>query len=326
MAQTLSLPNYLSSNLVQQTRLDGTVTPAGSAALTVENNNGFTDGDYFVVGNLGGEVTELLIVGSVTAATTITPTASTALDHSGDDYVTKLFGSQLKVYRAPNVNGLAPDDDTFSPLGSPVDLDVDQAFTGYTDPDGGSDWWYKFTYFNSTTSAETNLSDSTAVRGGGVGDYTSVEAIREEAGLQNAPYVTDKLIDKKRQAAQREIDSTLVDSYTVPFTTPINAFIADICTRLAAGFLLLEQFGQVQRQDGTAAQAKVDQARADLKSIALGDVKLTDTTGISTALPDSSGAANSWPNQQTVVSPRSEGGSPRSFRMGSLEGYHSRDF
>lgn len=324
-SQTLSAPNYLDNNLVQQTRL-AAVIATGSPALTVLNNTGFTAGDYFVVGTLGGEVTELLTVGITTGETTITPTASTTLDHNSYDYVTKLFGNQLKAYRAPNVNGLAPDDDTFTPLGNAFDLDVDSAATLYTDPDGGSDWWYKFTYFNSTTSAETNLADSQAVRGGGIGNYCSVGDIRTEAGFQSAPYITDKMIDDKRQAAQREIDSTLVDSYTVPFVQPVNAFIADICKRLAAGLLLLKQYGQLQRQNTMDGSTKVAAARADLQKIALGQIKLTDTTGTSTALPDSSGDTASWPDQTTVIAPRSEGGAPRQFRMGSLDGYRSRDF
>lgn len=325
MSQTLSAPNYLANNQVQQTRL-AELIPQASSALTVQNNNGFTAGDYFVVGTLGSEVTELLVVGSVTGETAITPSASTTLDHNSYDYVTKLFGNQLKVYRAPDVNGLAPVFDLSMLLGSPFDLDVDQAYTAYTDPDGGSGFWYKFTYFNSATNAETNLADSQAVRGGGVGDYCSVPAVREEAGFNNAPYVTDQMIDRKRQAAQREIDSALVGSYTVPFVQPINAFIADICTRLAAGLLLLEQYGQLQRQVTTDGATKVAAARADLQKIALGEIKLTDSTGTSTALPDSSGAAASWPDQTTAEAPRSEGGARRYFRMSALEGYHGRDF
>lgn len=325
MSQTLSLSNYRADNIVQRTKLGGTVTPVGSAALTVENNTNFNAADYFVVGALGGEVTELLTVGSTTAETTITPTTSTVLAHSGYDDVTKLFGSQIRVYRAPDVNGLPPADSTLALL-TTVNLDIDSAATAYTDSAGGSGYWYKFTYYNPTTGLETNLSDSQAVRGGGVGDYCSVEDIRDEAGFTYAPYITDKMIDDKRQAAQREIDSTLVDSYSVPFTPPINVWIADICQRLAAGLLLLQQFSQVQSQESKDAQAKVDQARADLKRVALGDVKLTDDNGNSTALTDSSGAANSQPDQNTASDPVSEGGSPRYFRMGTLEGYHARRF
>lgn len=323
--QTLNLANYLSNNQLQQTRLDA-ITAASTAALTVLNNNGFTAADFFVLGTLGSEVTELLTVQSVTGETTITPTASTTLDHNRYDYVTKLFGDQIKVYRAANVNGLPPADSDFGDAIATIDLDVDRAYTEYTDPDGGPDWWYKFTYFNSTTNSETNLADSQAVRGGSVGDYCSIESIRQEAGFMSATYITGQMIDDKRQAAQREIDSTLVGSYTVPFTQPVNPFIADICKRLAAGLLLLEQYGQLQRQNTMDGTTKVAAARADLQKIALGNIKLTDSTGTSTALPDSSGAAASWPNETTATAPRYEGGARRAFRMGDLEGYHERRF
>lgn len=323
--QTLSLPNYQSNNQVQQTRLDA-VEAKGVSTLTVQNNAGFTAADYFVVGTLGSEVTELLTVSGTTGETTITPSASTTLDHNRYDYVTKLFGNQMKVYRAANVTGLPPADADFSILGDPFDLDIDRAYTEHTDADGGSDYWYKFTYFNSATNAETNLADSKVVRGAGVGDYCSVWDVRLEAGFQTAAYVTDDLINKKRQAAQREIDSALVGSYTIPFTRPINDFIADICVRLAAGLLLLQQYGQLQHGNTMDGQTKVSMARADLNKIAIGDTRLTDANGISTALPDSSGSAASWPDSTTATAPRSEGGAHRAFRMGSLEGYQSREF
>lgn len=327
--QTLNLPNYKASNILQATRLTA-ITPKASAVLAVQNNAGFIGGDFIILGTPGAETTELLTVSTITDGATITPTASTVFDHPAYESISKLFGSQIKVYRAPNVTGLPPDISTFVFIdGATVNLDIDRAYTQYTDSAGGSGYWYRFTYFNPTTSAETNLSDSNAVRGGSVGDYCSIEDIRGEAGFANAPYITGTKIDGKRQAAQAEINGTLAGYYTVPFTPPINPFISDICKRLAAGLLLLQEYPHSAHPTNAKGQAKVDGARADLQKLVhpeeSGSV-LIDDNGNSIALPNANTSASGWPNKTTATAPPSQGGAERAFRMSMGQGYQSRAF
>jgi hypothetical protein len=327
MAQTLTLPNSLALT-PQQTRLTADA-PVSSSTLTVENTAGFSATDFFTIGNFGSETAELLTITSTTGANTITPTASTSFAHLSGEAVLRLFGSKLRVYRAANVNGQPAADDTFTLLAT-IDIQVDQTGTEYTDADGGEGYWYKYTCYNPTSGSETSLSDSQAVRGGNVGNYCSIADIRQEAGFMYAPYITDDMIDQKRQAAQREIDGALVGIYAVPFTPPINPFIADICKRLAAGLLLLEQYGAIKRKDNTDGQSKVDGARADIQRIlnpqGADGITLTDGTGTPIALTNPNTSVSGWPNETTATASRYAGGAHRAFRMSMNEGYYSREF
>lgn len=319
MSQTLNITNYGPNNIIETTRLNAALA-ADSSSVGVTNTDGFVLNDYFAIGTLGADATELLVVSSVTAPNTITPTAHNLLGHPAYDYVTKLFGNQIKVYRAADVTGLQPADSDFTPVAT-INIQVDQPYTQYTDTGGGAGYWYKYTYYNQQTTAETNLADSKAVRGGSSGDYCSIYDIRIQAGFKNAPYVTDDLIDAKRQAAQDEINATLNGFYTVPFTTPINPFIADICKRLAAGLLMVEQYSAVSSTPTQVNGEKMMQdARADLQKLATKQIELTDTTGQSIAGAGSTGAIEGWPDDTTASANGSTGGAPRLFRMSDIQG------
>lgn len=296
MSQALSIANYGATNIVQTTRLDA-IALAGATSITVQNTQGFATDDYVAIGTLGGESTEMKQVSSVTGATVI-GVAATGLRHEQYEYVNKLFGNKVCVYRAANVTGLQPGDASFAPLET-ITIQPDRSHTSYLDASGGAGYWYKFTYVNSTAGTETDLADSTAVRGGSTGDYCSIDDVRVEAGFKYAKYITDSMIDAKRQAAQHEIDSALYGSYSVPFTPPINPFIVDICKRLAAGLLLVEQYGQINSMTTNNGQAKIDQARADLKALAMKQKVLVDDTGTTLAQDGGSGSVSGWPNATT---------------------------
>lgn len=334
MSQTLNINNYARNNVMQNTRLTSAIA-AGVTALPVQNNLGFSANDYFIIGSFGEDTTELLSVGSVTGQLTITASAATTIAHAAYDYVTKLFGNQVRIYRAANSNNLQPLDSAFTVL-TTVDITPDRNFTQYTDGIGNSNYWYKFTYYNSAANAETDLGDSKAVRGGSSGDYCSLDDIRGEAGFKYAPYITDGMIDLKRQAAQDEINGTLQGFYQVPFSVPINPFIADICTRLAAGLLLVEQYGQINVQNTADGQKKIDEARADLTRLATKQVELIDTAGNTMAEAGSTGGVSSWPDATTNaalatgsvdVSTMTEGqDAGHAFKRQDILGYGSRQY
>lgn len=298
MSQTLSLNNFGDANIIQQTRLDAD-SPGGSTTFTVQNSTSFVAGTFFLLGTPGSETAEILIVQSAPTSTTITTTTSSELAHDRYDFATALFGNELNIYRAADTNGIQPPDSSFAVLAT-VTIQPDQATTSYTDNNGSSAYWYKYTYLNGTTSSESNIADSKAGRGGGSGDYCTIEQIRTEAGFRYAKYITDDMIDDKRKAAQDEINGTLAGFYELPFATPLNPFIVDICVRLAAGLLLLEQLGgQISSTSNGNGQSKVDGARDDLAKLTLKEVVLTDTNGQSFALPGATGGASSWPDDST---------------------------
>lgn len=318
MAQTIDIPNFSTNNLIQQTRLAADVA-SGVPTIAVQNNAGFANSDFVIIGTPGSDSTEMLTILSKSAASGITFTANLSLKHSLYDFVNSLFGDKIIVYRAANSTGLQPADTDFAVLDT-ISIQPDQAYTRYTDADGSSSYWYKFTYKNSASLSETNLADSKAVRGGGAGDYCSIAAIREEAGFKTANFITDEMIDVKRQAAQDEINGTLHGFYVVPFQVPVNQFITDICRRLAAGLLLLEQYGEINNTETSSGKSKRDGARADLAALAEKQKVLTDQTGQSLALPGATGGISGWPNSTTDATARSGGGAPRLFRMGDIQG------
>jgi hypothetical protein len=231
-----------------------------------------------------------------------------------------LLGTQVKIYRAPNdptVN-LQPADTAFAPL-TTISIAYNSSLSKYSDATGSNAYWYKFTYYDPDTSTETDLADSKSVRGGGSGNYTTLDAIRQEAGFIGAPFISDVTIAEKRAAAEDEINGTLHEIYPVPFAAPVNAFIASIATRLAAGLLLLEEYPEATAASGVSGQAKVDDARLDLDRLILKEVVLTDATGTSTALPGSTGGVSGWPDDSTTDA-------PRLFHMSDIQGYYGRQF
>lgn len=60
------------------------------------------------------------------------------------------------------------------------EIDPDQMSTYYRDSAGSSGYWYRFTYFNETTMAETDLLELPAVRSANAPHCALVREIRED--------------------------------------------------------------------------------------------------------------------------------------------------
>lgn len=319
MSQTLKLNNFSEINIVDQTLVTAD-TPAGSSSLTVQNARDFTS-LWLLFGDKGSKDSELLANTSVTSGTSIPLTGVTVLLHPQYTPVYSLYGNQLNIYRAANVDDSQPDDTQFTLLAT-VTIDPNGSQTTYLDASGGGNYWYKYTFYNSSNSNETSIGDAVGVRGSFTPNYCSLDDIRDEAGFSRASYITDGMIDLKRRAAQSEIDGTLTGFYNVPFQSPINPWIADICRRLAAGLLLLEQYGAVNTLNTADGEQKVKDARSDLQALAMKEKELTDQEGNSLALAGSTGGISSWPNATTADADPSVGGAPRLFRMSDIKGYY----
>lgn len=263
MSQTIKIPNYSLLNQLETSQLNADAV-VGATALGVNFSNNLAANDYLVLGSIGGEDAELVTISTVTDASHITTSALTK-PHSALDRVTKLFGNQIKVYRAANVDGSAPADSGFASIAT-FSIDVDNVDTTYTDAAGSDAYWYKFTYYNSATTSETAISEASPVRGGGYGNYCSLESIINVAGLHTNRYISQYQVDQARQAAQDEIDGALIGRYTIPFTDPVPEKIRDITTRLAAGLLLID-IGSNSPAAIAQGEKKRDAARADLMAI-----------------------------------------------------------
>lgn len=305
MSAIITIENFSLANLKEQGALNADAA-VGATALTFKNNQGFAATDLILVGLPGADGSEILTISAVNADQVGVTVGATKLKHLQNEPVYKLTGSQAKIYRAPNTTGLEPIDANFTLL-STVTIEPDQPSTKYIDAAGSDSYWYKYTYYNPTSTAETDRIQSPAARGQGDadGNYTTVDLIRGEAGFRNAAYITDALIDEKRQAAQAEVNSALSGYYAVPFTQPVNAFIADITMRLAAGLLMVAQYGAYDTGNKKLGQDKIDEARKDYKDLQGGSKTLVDTNGGSTAIGTTDGnnigGFGGWPNQTTIT-------------------------
>lgn len=316
MPQNLNINNFGKLNVKEKAELNADVA-AAATAIVVSSNKDFAANDFAVIGRLAGESSEKVTVGGVTTDVGITVSAL-KFAHTRYEEVTSLFGDQIRIYSADNVDGTTPADGSFSLL-TTVDIDTDQQETSYTDAAGGEGKWYKITYYNSLSTNETALTDSTAVRGGGYGNYASIESIRGQAGLINNRNITDARIEEKRQAAQSLINSTLTGRYAIPFVSPINPLIAEITRLLSAGYLLTQEFGQTSTSTYREGQEMLNrvtniQNTGILDKLNVGTLTLQNAQGISQESSTSSNY-NGWPNATTETASADDGGGVRGFRI-----------
>lgn len=237
MATTLQFDSFTDLNIRERSALSGDVL-AGAESIPVESTEGFSAGDIIYIGNLSREGCEKAVIDAVTNETTLALTSALGLPHSAYEPVTSVLGDKIQVYRASNVDGTVPDSFT---LLATREIDPDQTSTYYRDPDGSSSYWYYGIYYNAT-SEEESARISSPFRGDDFGHYTSIAAIRTEAGFERAYNLKDSTIDQQRRAAESIINAKLAATYTTPFD-PVPEAIRTFTTKLAAAMLLVHAYG-----------------------------------------------------------------------------------
>lgn len=324
MSQTVKIDNFSALNIVQASVLNADIAAGTSVTISIPDTAGIVAGDFLALGALGSTSCEIVTVASVTNATALVIT-TVGLPHQRSEAVTKLFGTQVKLYRATDTNGNPPVDGSFSIVGSAVPIVPNAQTTSVFDAGGGAGYWYKFNYFNPTSSAETGLADSKVVRGGGYGDYATLAEILEEAGMNKNPNITPADVAQKRQRAQNIINSYLFEVYSTPFAVPVPPLINTCCIMLAAGYLMMAEYGQSATGTSKDGNAKILEVMdPDAKSgkyglldmIKMRESILTDSAGTSLLISD---MISSYPNDgtdpTTTVSDPNTIDSPRYFNM-----------
>jgi len=166
---------------------------AGATTLTVQNIEGFSVGEYLVLGTLGDEQTELVRIHTATAPTgsTITLNAATTFAHAINTPVTYMAFNQVAIYSSATKTG------SYGIVDSATAIEVDQDYTEVSDSVGSSTTWYKTRYYNSSTTTWSSYSG--AVKGTG---YTqnSLKKILEKANAlcddkENDTLTEDEKID-----------------------------------------------------------------------------------------------------------------------------------
>lgn len=299
--ETLTLPNFLDNNILEELELSADAA-AAQAVINVLNANNVTDNDYLVI-NPAEENSEMRKINtSGVVAQAITFTAALALLHRNHERVIKLFGNKIQVYRAPNIDGTPPATSAFTTLGSPVTIDPDQPYSYYTDNVGGSAYWYRFTYLNDVTSAETELDLAESIRGGGYGHYVTLADVRAEAGLPDSRRLADTQVAQRRSEAESEVKGRLTaGGYTMPLQTStgasfVPAVVVGIARLLAAGLILQQNFGITKPGSAKDGNNKLVQARADLLAIQQNKLVLVDSNEQMLSKGD---LVNGWPDDTT---------------------------
>jgi|GEM_PF-5332859 len=295
MSTTLQADSFSRNNIRERTSLVEGV-PEGASAIKVASTQGYEAGSIIYVGELAREQCEKAVVESLADGMTVSLVSPLKYPHAAFADVTGVLGDLVHFYRAANVDGKVPADDQFTVLAT-RDIDPDQPSTYMTDTSGGSEFWYRSTYFNATTNEETALDAVEARRGQDWGNYCSLDEIRDEAGFTSAFNLNDSLIFQHRRSAQSEINTALGSVYTVPFK-PVPEIIRTLTIKLAAGMLLQSAYGERSSQ----ASLKLKEARDQIKAMQDRDQTISDEEGHSIA----GGGITSWPGEDQ----------PRAFHMG----------
>jgi len=276
---------------LERTILDADVSAGTDVSLTLLNNDHLAQNEFIVIGQEGSEKAELQQINAAVTAGKTVQVATLLFAHKKGEPVTKYRYDKRKFYGATSETG------TYTELtadGSPVAIQVDDpqgTILEYTGAEGYT--YFKSTYYNSQDATETAIADSEAVLADESKRYTSLYAIRVQAGLTNNPYINDGRIERKRKQAENEINSAIFSRYSLPLST-VPPLIQNICELLAGGYIDYEEFGA----DGEGKKW-LGEARSLLKAIQSGRQRLIDTdntelatvstTNVLQGLPDNDG-------------------------------------
>ncbi len=273
---------------LERSKLDADVAAGSNVTLTLLNNDGLALNGYLVIGIEGSEKAEIQIINVAVVAGTDVQVATLKFAHKKGEPVTLYRYNQRKFYgsilKAGSYVELTAD-------GSPKDIQVDDpqgTILEYTGSEGYL--FFKATYYNATTTDETATDDSEAVEADESKRYTSIYAIRVQAGLTNNPYINDARIERKRKQAESEINSCLISRYTLPLTE-VPPLLNTICDLLAGGYIDFEEFGP----EGEGKKW-LGEARGILKAIKKGTQRLVATDGTELAVVSTTNVLKGYPD------------------------------
>lgn len=157
----------------------------GATSLAVVNNEGFANNQRLLIGELGGEKTEIVTCSGTSGDTSLT-IGATNFSHDANTPIYILRFDQAKIYRSTNGGS------TYSLLAT-VDLDVDNAnlATDYDDTTGLTSYYYKNTLYHSISTVESDYSDP--IKGEGyLRNQTGyiIDEVLQEVGDQAEQFVS----------------------------------------------------------------------------------------------------------------------------------------
>lgn len=152
---------------------------AGATAMSVYDNNGFADDDWFIIGVPGDSQTEENDVnGAVTRGTAVTVTNTLKFSHEIDAPVTKILERKIKIYGAATDGGAGTLITSIDALtGDATPIKWDKPFTEYTLISTDTTYAYYYVKF---TDGTTDSDASDYVLAAGLSS-SSVESIIQAA-------------------------------------------------------------------------------------------------------------------------------------------------
>lgn len=168
---------------------------AGATSVSFYDNNGFSDDDWFIVGQMGKSWTEECDVnGAVTRGQSITITNSTKFNHEPDAPVTKIYERGIRIYGANSIGGastlIASIDSITTPIADAIMIQWDKPYTEFVLKSTDTNYNYYYAVF---TDGTTNSASSVYVPYTGV-PYNKIEPVIQEAlDMANAKIVPGKL-------------------------------------------------------------------------------------------------------------------------------------
>ncbi len=273
---------------IERSTLNADATAGSNITLTLINNNGLSNNDFIVIGREGSDEAELCQINASVTVGTDVRVATLVRNHKKGETITKYRYNKRKFYGALTETGSYTE---LTADGSPVTIQVDDpqgTMLEYTGVQGYL--FFKATYYNSTDLTETAITESDAVAGDQDSRYTTLYAIRVQAGLTNNPYINDSRIERKRVQAENEINSVIFSRYVLPLSE-VPPLISRLCELLAGGYLDFEEFGK----DGEGVKW-LGEARGILNSIKSGTQRLIGTDGNELEVKTNSSTIQSYPN------------------------------
>lgn len=174
----------------RKTFVTSPLTAAGTA-LTVADNNGFADDDWFILGEIGDSKTEECDVnGAVTRGTSLTITNTTKFSHEIHTPVTRILERKIKIYGAASDGGTGT---VIASTASGVNIQWDKPYTevNLITTDTAYAYYYATFYDGTTESSSSDYVIST-----GLGNTTVGEMITSGLNEANAE-IDDSLITEK---------------------------------------------------------------------------------------------------------------------------------
>jgi hypothetical protein len=186
----------------QRTYLDADAA-SGVSSLSANGIN-FAVGQYVVIGNPGNVRTEILQVhtSTVPSASTITLVGATQFPHSRGDIIRFIPYNQLVVEKSVDggVTYVAQ---------SAVAIRADSSETYQQFASDLSTYYYKFRFYNATTTLYSAYSDPTIATGFGDNTIFSVkERALNELGEERTSLISDKFLNAQIYAARRALDQS----------------------------------------------------------------------------------------------------------------------